>query len=180
MAQRPSPSTAARTDVVTTAIYAGSFDPITRGHEDLIRRSCEFVDHLVVAVAVNSSKRALFTTTERVDMIRAATAGNDRVEVTKFEGLLVDFAKKIGAKLNIRGLRAVSDFEYEFQMALMNRHMSESFETVFMVPSVETTYISSSVVREVAQHHGSLEGLVHPTIADALAKKFAGGAPKKS
>jgi pantetheine-phosphate adenylyltransferase len=158
--------------VVTTAIYAGSFDPITRGHEDLISRSCEFVDHLVVAVAVNSSKRALFTTDERVELIRAATDGNKRVEVTQFEGLLVDFARKIGARLNIRGLRAVSDFEYEFQMALMNRHMSENFETVFMVPSVETTYISSSVVREVAQHHGNLEGLVHPKVAKALAKKF--------
>jgi len=155
-----------------TAIYAGSFDPITRGHEDLIRRSREFVDQLVVAVAVNSSKRALFTTEERVELIRAATADSKGVEVTQFEGLLVDFARKIGAKLNIRGLRAVSDFEYEFQMALMNRHMSENFETVFMVPSVETTYISSSVVREVAQHHGNLEGLVHPTVAKALAAKF--------
>lgn len=161
--------------MVTTAIYAGSFDPITRGHEDLISRSCEFVDHLVVAVAVNSSKRALFTTEERVQLIRAATADNKRVEVTQFEGLLVNFAKKIGAKLNIRGLRAVSDFEYEFQMALMNRHMSENFETVFMVPSVETTYISSSVVREVAQHNGNLDGLVHPAVAKALAKKFKNG-----
>jgi pantetheine-phosphate adenylyltransferase len=159
--------------VATTAIYAGSFDPITRGHEDLIRRSCEFVDHLVVAVAVNSSKKALFTTDERVALIRAATDENPRVEVTQFEGLLVDFARKVGAKFNIRGLRAVSDFEYEFQMALMNRHMSESFETIFMVPSVETTYISSSVVREVAQHHGNLDGLVHPAITKALAAKFA-------
>ena len=161
--------------MVTTAIYAGSFDPITRGHEDLIRRSCEFVDLLVVAVAINSSKRALFTTAERVELIRAATSRNKRVEVTQFEGLLVNFAKKIGAKLNIRGLRAVSDFEYEFQMALMNRHMSENFETVFMVPSVETTYISSSVVREVAQHGGNLDGLVHPAVAKALAKKFKNG-----
>jgi len=159
--------------LATTAIYAGSFDPITRGHEDLIRRSCEFVDHLVVAVAINSSKKALFTTDERVALIRAATANNKGVEVTQFEGLLVDFARKVGAKFNIRGLRAVSDFEYEFQMALMNRHMSESFETIFMVPSVETTYISSSVVREVAMHHGNLEGLVHPAVAKALAKKFA-------
>jgi pantetheine-phosphate adenylyltransferase len=158
--------------VVTTAIYAGSFDPITRGHEDLISRSCEFVDHLVVAVAVNSSKKALFTTEERVELIKAATVDHKCVEVTQFEGLLVDFAKKIGAKLNIRGLRAVSDFEYEFQMALMNRHMSEAFETVFMVPSVETTYISSSVVREVAQHRGNLKGLVHPAVARALANKF--------
>ncbi len=159
--------------MATTAIYAGSFDPITRGHEDLIRRSCEFVDHLVVAVAVNSSKKALFTPEERVDLIRAVTSDNKCVEPTHFEGLLVDFAKKVGAKFNIRGLRAVSDFEYEFQMALMNRHMSESFETVFMVPSVETTYISSSVVREVAMHHGNLTGLVHPAVAKALAKKFA-------
>jgi pantetheine-phosphate adenylyltransferase len=158
--------------VVTTAVYAGSFDPITRGHEDLIRRSCEFVDHLIVAVAVNSAKKALFSTEERVQLIRLATADQKCVEVTQFEGLLVEFARKVGASLNIRGLRAVSDFEYEFQMALMNRHMSESFETVFMVPSVETTYISSSVVREVAQHNGNLEGLVHPAVAKALAAKF--------
>ncbi len=135
-----------------TAVYAGSFDPITRGHEDLIRRSCEFVD---------------------LRLIRQATSDQKCVEVTQFEGLLVDFAKKVGASLNIRGLRAVSDFEYEFQMALMNRHMSEGFETVFMVPSVETTYISSSVVREVAQHQGVLTGLVHPAVAKALVKKFA-------
>src|SRR6478609_442973 len=173
--RRQSPSIAARNDVVTTAIYAGSFDPITRGHEDLITRSCEFVDHLVVAVAVNSSKKALFSTEERVELIRAATRDNKLVEVTQFEGLLVDFARKIGARLNIRGLRAVSDFEYEFQMALMNRHMSEDFETVFMVPSVETTYISSSVVGEVAQHHGNLKGLVHPAVARALARKFPKG-----
>ncbi|HJP60515.1 MAG TPA: pantetheine-phosphate adenylyltransferase [Gemmatimonadaceae bacterium] len=158
--------------MATTAIYAGSFDPITRGHEDLIERSCRFVDHLVVAVAVNSSKKALFTPQERVELIKAVTADNKCVEATHFEGLLVDFAKKVGAKFNIRGLRAVSDFEYEFQMALMNRHMSESFETVFMVPSVETTYISSSVVREVAMHHGNLTGLVHPAVASALANKF--------
>src|SRR5205814_8709899 len=100
MAQRLSPFTAARRDVATTAIYAGSFDPITRGHEDLIRRSCEFVDHLVVAVAVNSSNKALFTTEERVEMIRAATADNKCAEVTSSEGLLVDSARKVGAKLN--------------------------------------------------------------------------------
>jgi pantetheine-phosphate adenylyltransferase len=161
----------------TTAIYAGSFDPITRGHEDLIRRSCEFVDTLVVAVATNSAKRPLFTTDERLELIRQATAQNKCVRVEKFEGLLVDFAKAVGASLIIRGLRAVSDFEYEFQMALMNRHMSEELETVFMVPSVETTYISSSVVREVAQHGGNLTGLVHPAVAEALARKFATGSP---
>lgn len=163
--------------MVTTAIYAGSFDPITRGHEDLIRRSCEFVDTLVVAVATNSAKRPLFTTEERLELIRLATAENKCVRVEKFEGLLVDFAARVGASLIIRGLRAVSDFEYEFQMALMNRHMSETLETVFMVPSVETTYISSSIVREVAQHGGNLAGLVHPAVAEALVRKFAGGTP---
>ncbi len=161
--------------MVTTAIYAGSFDPITRGHEDLIRRSCEFVDHLVVAVATNPAKRPLFSAEERVELIRLASSESKCVEVQQFEGLLVDFAKRVGASLIIRGLRAVSDFEYEFQMALMNRHMSEHLETVFMVPSVETTYISSSVVREVAQHGGNLTGLVHPAVAKALAKKFGRG-----
>ena len=157
---------------MTIAIYAGSFDPITRGHEDLIHRSCEFVDRLVVAIAINSTKNPLFTLEERMKLIRSAVGDTKRVEVKTFDGLLVDFAKEVGASLIIRGLRAVSDFEYEFQMALMNRHMSPRLETVFMVPSVETTYISSSVVREVAQHGGKLEGLVHPSVAAALRAKF--------
>ena len=158
--------------MTTIAIYAGSFDPLTRGHEDLIRRSHEFVDTLVVAIANNTAKRPLFTLEERMTLIRNAVGDDKWIQVKKFDGLLVDFAKEVGASLIIRGLRAVSDFEYEFQMALMNRHMSEGFETVFMVPSVETTYISSSVVREVAQHGGKLEGLVHPTVAAALREKF--------
>ena len=157
----------------TTAIYAGSFDPITRGHEDLIKRSCEFVDKLVVAVANNSSKKPLFSSDERVALIRAAVGENPCVEVRQFQGLLVDFAKEVGASLIIRGLRAVSDFEYEFQMALMNRNLSPGLETVFMVPSVETTYISSSIIREIAQYGGSLDNLVHPAVADALKAKFA-------
>ena len=158
---------------MTIAIYAGSFDPPTRGHEDLIHRSCEFVDQLVVAIAHNSAKRPLFTLEERMKLIRSAIGDDKCVRIEKFDGLLVDFAKEVGASLIIRGLRAVSDFEYEFQMALMNRHMSPGLETVFMVPSVETTYISSSVVREVAQHGGKLEGLVHPSVAAALREKFA-------
>ena len=157
----------------TIAIYAGSFDPITRGHEDLIQRSCEFVDQLVVAVANNSSKKPLFTPDERVELIRKATAGNECVDVRQFQGLLVDFAREVGASLIIRGLRAVADFEYEFQMALMNRNLSPGLETVFMVPSVETTYISSSIIREVAQYGGKLDGLVHPDVARALESKFA-------
>lgn len=159
----------------TVAIYAGSFDPITKGHEDLIHRSCEFVDRLVVAVAVNNAKKPLFTPDERVDLIRKAVGDDPRVEVKQFQGLLVNFAREVGASLIIRGLRAVSDFEYEFQMALMNRNLSPGLETVFMVPSVETTYISSSIIREIAQFGGSLEGLVHPAVAEALKAKFAAG-----
>ncbi len=160
----------------TTAIYAGSFDPITSGHEDLIRRSCELVDKLVVAVARNSAKKPLFAADERVELIQRVTADNPCVEVLQFEGLLVNFARSVGASLIIRGLRAMSDFEYEFQMALMNRHLSPGLETVFMIPSVETTYISSSIVREVAQYGGSLEGLVHPSVAEALTQRYAASA----
>lgn len=160
----------------TIAIYAGSFDPITRGHEDLIHRSREFVDKLVVAVANNSSKKPLFSSDERVELIRRVAGGDPGVEVVQFQGLLVNFAREVGASLIIRGLRAVSDFEYEFQMALMNRNLSPGLETVFMVPSVETTYISSSIIREVAQFGGDLDGLVHPAVAEALKAKFAGDA----
>jgi len=165
--------------VGTIAIYAGSFDPITRGHEDLIHRSCEFVDKLVVAVARSSSKKPLFTADERVELIRLAAGADPCVEVKQFQGLLVNFAREVGASLIIRGLRAVSDFEYEFQMALMNRNLSPGLETVFMVPSVETTYISSSIIREIAQYGGALEGLVHPAVAKALREKFANGQPEE-
>ena len=155
------------------AIYAGSFDPVTRGHEDLIGRSLEFVDRIVVAVANNSSKAPLFTIEERVALIKEALGDDPRVDVRSFSGLLVDFAKEVGASLLIRGLRAVSDFEYEYQMALMNRHLSPSLETVFMVPSLDTTYISASLVREVARYDGDVTGLVHPIVAKALRAKIA-------
>ena len=156
------------------ALYAGSFDPITRGHEDLVSRSLEFVDKLVVAVATNVAKQPLFTVSERVDLIRAAVNNNSRVEVRQFGGLLVDFAREVGAKVLIRGLRAVSDFEYEYQMALMNRHLSPGLETVFMVPSLDTTYISASLVREVARFGGEIGDLVHPAVAAALREKYPG------
>ena len=155
------------------AIYAGSFDPITRGHEDLIHRSLEFVDTLVVAVAVNSTKTPLFSIDERVNMIRVSVGNDTHIQVRSFGGLLVDFAREVGASLLIRGLRAVSDFEYEYQMALMNRHLSPKLETVFMVPSLDTTYISASLVREVARYGGDVNDLVHPTVADALRARIA-------
>lgn len=156
------------------AIYAGSFDPITRGHEDLIMRSLAFVDRLIVAVARNAAKTPLFTEDERVNLIRAAVGSDKRVDVRSFDGLLVDFARAVDANLLIRGLRAVSDFEYEYQMALMNRHLAPALETVFMVPSLDTTYISASMVREVARFGGDVTELVHPSVAAALRGKFGG------
>ena len=155
------------------AVYAGSFDPITNGHRDLIQRSLRFVDRLVVALAVNVNKQPLFTVEERIEFIRLSVEDDPRIEVRFFEGLLVDFMQEVGATLSIRGIRAVSDFEYEYQMAMMNRHLADGIETVFMVPSIETTYVSSSLVRQVARFRGDVRGLVHPRVADALAHKFA-------
>jgi pantetheine-phosphate adenylyltransferase len=155
------------------ALYAGSFDPITKGHEDLIHRALGFVDNLIVAVATNSSKQPLFTVDERVDLIRKSINGEPRIEVKSFTGLLVEFANSVGARLLIRGLRAVSDFEYEYQMALMNRHLSPKIETVFMVPSLDTTYISASLIREIARYGGDMTGLVSPVVAEALTRKKA-------
>ena len=154
------------------ALYAGSFDPITRGHEDLIRRSLGFVDRLIVALAINVAKQPLFSIDERKHFIRSSIGDDPRIEVREFEGLLVDFARSMNATIAIRGLRAVSDFEYEYQMALMNRHLAPTLETVFMVPSLDTTYISASLVREVARFGGKLDELVHPQVQIALRKKF--------
>jgi pantetheine-phosphate adenylyltransferase len=155
------------------ALYAGSFDPVTRGHLDLMRRSLHFVDTLVVAVATNPKKTTLFTDQERVDFITGAVQDEPRIVVKGFDGLLVDLGRELGASMLIRGLRAVSDFEYEFQMALMNRHLAPDLETVFMVPSLDTTYISSSMVREVARFGGDVSDLTHPTVVTALQQKFA-------
>ena len=154
------------------AVYPGSFDPITKGHEDLIHRSLEFVDHLIVAVAVNVAKQPLFSLEERVSLIKA-TVTDERVEVQSFEGLLAEFAKHVGARVIVRGLRAISDFEYEFQMALMNRNLAPKLETVFLVPAFDLTYLSSSLVREVARFGGDVSSLVHPAVQKALKRKFA-------
>ncbi len=154
------------------AVYPGSFDPITKGHEDLIHRSLEFVDQLIVAVAVNVSKQPLFSLDERVALIKAAVS-DERVDVRSFEGLLAEFAKTVGAAVIVRGLRAVSDFEYEFQMALMNRNLAPKIETVFLVPAFDLTYLSSSLVREVARFGGDVSALVDPAVQKALKRKFA-------
>ncbi|HEU4700651.1 MAG TPA: pantetheine-phosphate adenylyltransferase [Gemmatimonadales bacterium] len=156
-----------------TAIYPGSFDPPTRGHEDLIRRSLALCDRLVVAVASNSAKQPLFSVEERLELLRAAVGDDPRIEFATFTGLLMDFARTVGAGMVVRGLRAVSDFEYEFQMALMNRQLNPEVETVFLVPAVDLTYLSSSLVREVARHGGDVSQQVHPAVAAALARKLA-------
>jgi pantetheine-phosphate adenylyltransferase len=153
------------------AVYPGSFDPVTRGHEDLIRRSLAFVDRVIVAVAVNVAKQPLFTLEERVALLHE-TVRLPEVEVQSFEGLLVEFAQRAGASVIVRGLRAVSDFEYEFQMALMNRTLAPRLETVFLVPAFDLTYLSSSLVREVARFGGDVSQLVQPSVQQALRRKF--------
>ena len=153
------------------AVYPGSFDPITRGHEDLIRRAFTFADRVVVAVAVNAAKQPLFTLAERVALIQQAVA-TPHVDVRSFEGLLAEFARSVGASVIVRGLRAVSDFEYEFQMALMNRNLAPGIETVFLVPAFDLTYLSSSLVCEVARFGGDVSQLVHPAVRQALELKF--------
>lgn len=155
------------------AIYPGSFDPPTKGHEDLIQRSLALCDQLVVAVALNPHKEPLFSPEERLDLLRQACGPDDRVSFTTFDSLLADFARSTGASLIVRGLRAVSDFEYENQMALMNRQLYPALETVFLVPPVSLTYLSSSLVREVAQFGGDVSPFVHPVVAEALARKYA-------
>jgi len=154
------------------AVYPGSFDPITRGHEDLIRRGLAIADRVVVAVATQSSKQPLFTLAERLRLVRTVLGEEPRVEVKTFHGLLVDFATKIGAHAIVRGLRYVSDFEYEYQMALMNRKLAPDIETLFLVPAFDFTYLSSSLVREVARYGGDVSGLVHPAVSKALAAKL--------
>ncbi len=144
------------------AIYPGSFDPPTRGHEDLVRRALALADHLIVAIAINPQKAPLFSVDERLALLRGVVGDEPRVELTSFSGLLADFARDRGATMVIRGLRAVSDFEYEFQMALMNRRLNGQLETVFLVPAVDLTYLSSSLVREIGRFGGPLDGLVAP------------------
>jgi pantetheine-phosphate adenylyltransferase len=154
------------------AVYPGSFDPPTRGHSDLVHRSLALADRVIVAVARNSSKQPLFGVEDRLAMLRAAIGDDPRVSYQSFEGLLVEFARKVGATLIVRGLRAVSDFEYEFQMAMMNRHLFPGLETVFLVPPEDATYLSSSLVREIARYGGDVSEFVHPVVAEALRRRF--------
>jgi pantetheine-phosphate adenylyltransferase len=155
------------------AVYPGSFDPITYGHLDIIERGLEIFDEIIIAVARNSGKKGLFSTEERIRHIREVLGDDPRVKVDTFEGLLVDYVFATGSKVILRGLRAVSDFEYEFQIAQMNHNLKSEVETVFMMTSVPYGYLSSSIVKEVASLKGPVESLVPPVVRKALAEKFS-------
>ncbi len=151
-----------------TAIYPGSFDPVTAGHLDIIRRAAGLCDRLIVAVLHNQAKKPAFSPEERCDMLRRAVDGVPNVEVRMFSGLLADYAKQLGAETIIKGLRAVSDFEYEFQMALANRKLNPHLDTVFLMTSAEYMYLSSSIVKDIAAHGGDITGLVPDSIQDDI------------
>ena len=153
------------------AIYPGTFDPLTNGHVDIIQRGAVLFDRIVVAILVNPAKTPLFTVEERVEMARDVFTSQPDVEVDTFEGLLVEYARRRQASVIVRGLRAISDFEYEMQMALMNRHLSATIETVFMMPAESYTYVSSKLVREVFALGGSVQGLVPDLVEARLAGK---------
>ncbi len=155
-----------------TLVYPGSFDPITNGHLDIIVRAACICDKLIVAVGNNESKRPAFTVEERVEMIRASIGDREDIEVTSFTGLLADFAKKVGARAVIKGLRAMSDFEYEFQMALLNKKLEPELETLFMMTSVQYSFLSSSAVKEIARNGGCIDGLVPDCIRERIARKL--------
>jgi pantetheine-phosphate adenylyltransferase len=153
------------------AIVPGSFDPVTNGHLDIIERACLLFDQVTVAVVVNSAKEPLFTLEERVEMLKEVCADMSNVSIGSFEGLLVEYAVQRGASVIVKGLRAVSDFEYELQMALMNRHQCPAVETVFMMTGADYSYLSSSVVKEIARLGGSVEGLVPESVRQRLRDK---------
>ena len=154
------------------AVYPGSFDPITYGHMDIINRGLSVFDNIIIAVARNSSKNSLFSIEERIDLISQVFADEPRAKVDTFDGLLIDYVLSQQANVIIRGLRAVSDFEYEFQIAQMNRGISPEVETLFMMTAVPYSYLSSSIVKEVSSLNGPVDGLVPPLVKQALVKKF--------
>jgi pantetheine-phosphate adenylyltransferase len=156
-----------------TVVYPGTFDPFTRGHEDLVRRAAKLFDRVMVGVADSAAKQPFFTNSERVAMAREVLAAYANVEVKAFSGLLMDFVHEQGARVIMRGLRAVSDFEYEFQMAGMNRNLFPEVETLFLTPSEQYTFISATIVREIAKFGGDVSSFVHPAVLARLKAKVA-------
>ncbi|MCV6639447.1 pantetheine-phosphate adenylyltransferase [Candidatus Albibeggiatoa sp. nov. NOAA] len=155
-----------------TAIYPGTFDPVTLGHADIARRAAALFDHVIVAIAAGEPKHPLFTLEERIALAEVTLAGVDNVEVQGFDDLLAHFAKQVDAQVFVRGLRAVSDFEYEFQLAGMNRNLIPDVETIFLTPATEYTYISSSLIKEIAKLNGPVQDFVHPDVMAALSSKM--------
>ncbi len=158
----------------TRAMYPGTFDPITNGHTDLVRRAARIFDKVVIAIAANPGKAPLFTLEERVALARAVLADHPEVEVTGYTGLTVDFAAKHGLNVIMRGLRAVSDFEFEFQLATMSRHLTDKVETVFLTPTEKFNFVSSTLIREIASLGGDVREFVHPLVVEALRVRFVG------
>jgi pantetheine-phosphate adenylyltransferase len=154
------------------AVYPGSFDPITNGHLDLIQRGLKIFDHIVVAVATNAFKKSLFTIEERVEMIRGSLGDNPNISIDTFDGLLVKYARAQKARAILRGLRAVTDFEYEFQLAMMNRRLEPEIETVFLMTGLRWVFLSSSILKEAAIHGGDIEGMVPEIVFQKLREKF--------
>lgn len=154
-------------------VYPGSFDPVTNGHVDIIKRAALLCDKLIVAVLVNSSKQPAFTLDERVKLLQCALSDVPNVEIESFSGLLIDFMKKKKASVIIKGLRAVSDFEYELQMALLNKNLDPDIETLFMMANINYSFLSSSSVKELARNNGKIDGLVPDCIIDKVMKKFS-------
>ena len=155
-----------------TAIYPGTFDPITRGHVDLIERSLRLFDKVIVAIAQDTKKETIFSYKKRIELAGTVLQAYDRVEVCGFSGLLVKFAQSKGVKVMLRGLRAVSDFDYEFQLAGINRYLNSEIETLFLAPSDRYAYVSSSMIREAASLGGDISAFIHPEVADALRKYY--------
>jgi pantetheine-phosphate adenylyltransferase len=163
----------------TLAVYPGSFDPLTNGHVDIISRGARLFDRIIVAILVNAEKSPLFTMEERVDIIRTVFNGYPNVEVDTFDGLLVDYVARRNAQVIVRGLRAVSDFEYEFQMALMNQRLNDKIQTIFMMPAEQYTYISSRLIKEVFSLGGRVNGLVPDMVESRLRDKVRPAAARK-
>lgn len=158
--------------ILKRAIYPGSFDPVTNGHLDLIQRSLKIFDEVIVAVACNTEKKSLFSVEERMELLKKSIGPHPRVRVESLEGLLVEAAREQGVFVIIRGLRAVSDFEFEFQMALTNRRLEPKVETIFLAPREDCIFLSSRIVKEVASHGGDISAFVAPVVAEALKEKF--------
>ena len=154
------------------AVYPGSFDPITNGHLDLIQRGLKVFDRIIVAVATNTFKKSIFTIEERMEMIRVSLADQPKVSIDSFEGLLVHYARRRNARVILRGLRAVTDFEYEFQLAMMNRRLEPEIETVFLMTGLRWVFLSSSILKEAAVHGGDIEGMVPEIVVRMLKEKF--------